>query len=217
MEAVIPLNIDPFIAVGHLTRLGQFQTSKQTKDLSADFPMLSCPIAAADAHFVPSVGGVSCGMGFGNVSAFGSPLITMRLQLNGTQIYWLADLTDPEVWAAYDRWKRVGRVPISLNFDASSKRECVFCVPEVSRKPSGLEELRIHAGKPLTDYVWETMITLSTSGLLQCQATTDLPDVRLECVLVNVLVTKRLEPFVRGRLHDTKPTGMPSSELQDLI
>lgn len=218
MEAFIPLNIDQFIAVGSLTKLGQFQTSEQAKGLSADFPMLSCPIAAEDAHLVSFVGGVRCGMGFGNVSVLGSPLMTMRLQLNGTQIYWLADLTDPEVWAAYDRWKRAGRVPISLNFDASNKRECVFCVPEVSRKPSGLEKLRVHAGKPLTNYVWETMMALSTSGLLQCQATTDLPDVRLECVLVNLLVTKRLEPFVKGRLHDTKPkTAMPSSGLQHAI
>ncbi|WP_261540135.1 hypothetical protein [Burkholderia multivorans] len=217
MEAFIPLNIDLSIAVGSLSTLGQFQTSKQAEGLSADFHRLSCPIAVEDAHFVPSAGGVRYSMGFGNVSAFGSPLMTMRLQLNGTQIYWLADATDPEVWAAYERWKRAGRVPISLNFDASNKRECVFCVPEVPRKPSSLEELRGHAGKPLTDYVWETMMTLSTTGLLQYQATTDLPDVRLECVLVNLLVTKRLEPFVKGRLHDTKPTSMPSSERQDLI
>lgn len=142
MEAFIPLNIDPFIAVGSVTTLGQFQTSKQAKGLPADFPMLNC----------------------------------------------------------------------------SNMRECVFCVPEVSRKPSGLEKLRAHAGKPLTDYVWETMMTLSTSGLLQCQATTDLSDVQLECVLVNLLVMKRLEPFVKGRLHDTKPKiAMPSSGLQHAI
>ncbi|HIH2750527.1 hypothetical protein L3V59_39350 [Burkholderia aenigmatica] len=213
MEAVFSLNADSLIAVGSLSKLKKFQASKLAKGLSADFPMLCCPIAAEDAHFISS-GATRCGMGFGTIPAFGSPLMTMRLQLNGTQIYWLADLTDPEVWAAYDKWKRAGRVPISLDFDEGSQQECIFCVPEISRQRSDLEPLRVHAGKPLTDYVWKTMVTLAASGLLQRQAASDLSDVRLERVLVNLLVTKRLEPFVKGRLNDTKPQiTVPSFEL----
>lgn len=206
MEAAFSLNTDPFMAVGNLTKLEQFRgfrTSKLAEGLPADFPMLCCPIAAEDADFIP-FGVIRYRMGFGGVPALGSQLMAMLVQINGTQIYWLADPTDPEVWAAYDKWTRAGRVPISLDFDEGNERECTFCVPEVPRR-SGLQDLRVHAGQPPTDYVWKTMVTLSASGLLQRQATTILPEVRLERVLVNLLVTKRLEPYVKGRLHDVKP------------
>ncbi|QSN63820.1 hypothetical protein JYK05_14675 (plasmid) [Caballeronia sp. M1242] len=207
MDAVFSLNADPFIAVGNLTKLEQFRgfaTSKLAAGLPADFPMLSCPIADEDAPFIPA-GVIRYRMNFGAAIGVGSPLMTMRLQINGAQIYWLADPTDPEVCAAFARWKRAGRVPISLNFDKGNERECTFCVPEISKRLSGMEDLREYAGQPLTEYVWKSMVTLSASGKLQRQATSDLPNVPLERVLVNLLVAERLAPFVRGRLHDVKP------------
>lgn len=218
-DAVFSLNADPFIAVGNLTKLKQFRgfaTSKLAAGLPPDFPMLSCPIADEDASFIPA-GVIRYRMNFGAAIGVGSPLMTMRLQINGAQIYWLADPTDPEVCAAFARWKRAGRVPISLDFDAGNERECTFCVPEISKSLSGLEDLREYAGQPLTEYVWKSMVTLSASGKLQRQATTDISDIRLERVLVNLLVTKRLAPFVKGRLHDTKPkSGILSIGLRNM-
>ncbi len=206
MEAVICLNADPVIAVGNITKLKQFpafRTSKLADGLPTDFPMLRCPIAAEDAHFIPT-GLIKYRMSFGCLPVNNLSLLTMQFQINGVQIYWLVDLADPEVWAAYDVWKEAGRLPILLDFEDGNERDCTFCVPEIPRQHLSFEQLRAHKRIPAADSVWKTMTTLSVSGLLPRVAVSVLPDVCLERVLVNVLATKRVEPFVKGRLHGAK-------------
>jgi hypothetical protein len=213
MEAVISLNTDPFIAVGDITKLEQFpefRTSKLADGLPADFPMLRCPIANEDAKFIPT-SVIRYRMNFACLPANNLPVMTMLFQINGAQIYWLADLTDPEVWAAYDRWKEAGRLPILLDFDEGNERDCTLCVPEIPRQRLAFEGLRGYDKNPPADYVWKTMATISASGVLRHLAVSVLPDVRLERVLVNLLATNRVQPFVKGRLHDAKPkTTVPS-------
>ena len=207
MEAVISLNTDPITAVGEITKLERFpafRTSKLAEGLPADFPMLRCSIATKDAHFIP-VGVINYRMSFGELSTVGAPLMTMQFQINGVQIYWLADLTDPEVWAAYDKWKCAGRVPILLDFDEGNERDCTLCVPGIPRQRSRFGKLRKRDEIPAAAYVWITMETVSASELLQYNAESVLPDFRLERVLVNLLATKRLAPFFKGRLRDAKP------------
>ncbi|REG51066.1 hypothetical protein B0G80_7550 [Paraburkholderia sp. BL6669N2] len=200
MKAVISLNTDPVIAVGDITELKQFpafRASKLADGLQADFPMLRCPIAAEDAHFVPT-GVIRYRTTFGCLPVNNLSLLTIQVQINGVQIYWLADLADPEVWATYDVWKEAGRLPILLDFDEDNERDCTFCVPEIPRQHLAFEQLRTHKGIPTADSVWKTMATLSVSGFLPRVAVSMLPDVRLERVLVNVLATKRVEPFVKS-------------------
>jgi len=48
--------------------------------------------------------------GFGHVELDDGPALTMRFQLGDFQNYWVADITDPEIWAAIDSWKRARRV-----------------------------------------------------------------------------------------------------------
>lgn len=213
MEAVISLDTAPIAAVGQITKLEQFpafRASKPAEGLPPDFPMLRCPIATKDAHFVP-VSVMHYRMSFYEISEVGAPLMAMQFQINGVQIYWLADLTDPEVWAAYDKWKCAGRVPILLDFEEGNKRDCSLCVPEIPTKPSRFGELRRHDEIPAAAYVWITMETVAASESLQYGAVSVLSDFPLQRVLVNLLATKRLKPFFEGRLHGAKPKATAQS------
>src|SRR6266702_3907199 len=207
MEAVISRNAGSVAAVGGITKLEQFpafRTSKLAEGLPADFPMLRCPIADKDAHFIP-VDDIHYRMRFCEISEMGAPLMAMLFQINGVQIYWLADLEAPEVWAAYDKWKCAGRVPILLDFDERNERDCTLCVPEIPMQPSPVGEPPRQDEIPAAAYVWLTMETVVASDVLQYGSVSGIADFRLERVLVNLLATKRLEPFFEGRLHGAKP------------
>ncbi|CAN7543968.1 hypothetical protein [Caballeronia sp. LjRoot31] len=206
IEAAISLNTDPVIAVGVISQLEQFPASRNTnlaRDLPADFPMLRCPIATEDAHLIPA--DISkYRVSFKCVPVNNLLLLSIQVQIEGVQIHWLADLADPEVWAAYDMWKEAGRMPMLLRFDQGSERDCMFCVPEIPRQHLAFEQLRTQKKIPAADYVWKTMVTLSVTGILPRLAVSLLPDVCLKRVLVSVLATHRAEPFVKGRLQGAK-------------
>lgn len=55
-------------------------------------------------------------------------IMTIRLQVGGTQVYWLADMTDPEVWSAIDVWTNAEKFPFALEFE-SGKKGTVFLGP----------------------------------------------------------------------------------------
>ncbi|KVM68023.1 hypothetical protein WJ61_01590 [Burkholderia ubonensis] len=207
MAAIVPLRTDSCIAVGSLSNLGEYWNSKFVNGLPADFPMLDCPVERVDAHCL-SFHDIRTSMCFGHIKQFGTPIMTIRLQLGSTQFYWLADMTDPEVWRAYDKWKYARRVPIALESDDCNQLQSRFCVLDVSGEWSSMEEFRIYAGKPLSEDVWKAMVTLSVSGLIQLGAKTDIPGVQLEHVFVNVLLTKRLEPFLERRLRSAMPRAI---------
>ncbi|MCF1369325.1 hypothetical protein ACN8ZM_25865 [Burkholderia aenigmatica] len=206
MEATVHLTLDAgFVAIGHLNKLRDYREGlKSAKGLPDDLPVLTCPVAEEDTHRFSGPNFEIC-FGFGTTEVFGIRLMTIRLQLGGTQLYWLADLTDPEVWSAYDMWKRVGRAPIALLLESGNNVSCKFVVQEVSGEPTRMENFRVYAGKPVSGDVWKTMVFLSKSGLMEMQATTDIPGEPLTHVLVNLLLTKRLEPFVGGPSYVTKP------------
>ena len=206
MEATVHLTLDAgFVALGHLADIRDFREGlKSAKGLPDNLPVLTCPVAEEDAHHFSGRNFEIC-FGFGTMEVLGIPLMTIRLQLGGTQVYWLADLTDPEVWSAYDMWKRVGLAPIALLLESGNNGSCKFVVQHVSGEPTSMENSRVYAGKPVSEDTWKTMVFLSKSGWMQMQATTDIPGVPLTHMLVNLLLTKRLKPFVGGPSYVTKP------------
>ncbi|CAN7544574.1 hypothetical protein [Caballeronia sp. LjRoot31] len=214
MEALNSLNAAQSFAVGDITNLQQlseFDTSEWADGLPADFPVLRCPIATDGANFLPT-GAIRYEMNIACLPANDLPVMTMLLQLNDVQIYWLADFTDPEVRAAYDKWKEAGRLPVLLDFNQSKKRDCTLCVAEISRERLEFEDLHGFKKNAPADYVWKIMTTIADSGLLQHVAVSVLPDFPLERMLVNLLATKRVEPFIKGRSHGAKPNAsFPSS------
>lgn len=46
-------------------------------------------------------------------------IMTMRFQVNGTQLYWIAEMTDPALWAAIDMLRKYECVPIGFICNAN--------------------------------------------------------------------------------------------------
>jgi len=198
MKATSVFDAEGLVAVGTLEKLQSLRTKlNQAAGLPGDIPVLTCPVAATDAHCLASNYGQSS-FGFGRMQLEDGMLMTIRLQLGDLQIYWLAEMTDPEVWAAIDMWRRARRVPIGFKVDAGDQRRVKFCAPEVPLGKLDNEQFRTPDREP-TAHTWHGIASLAGSGVLQTGATSDIPTVPLRRVFVNAVLTERLQPFTNDR------------------
>ncbi|EKS70219.1 MULTISPECIES: hypothetical protein [unclassified Caballeronia] len=78
--------------------------------LPSDLPILTSPTNAKTFKAIGTEHESTC-FGFGKMAIDDLDILTLRLQLGGTQIYWLADVTDAEVWQALDKWLKRQVVP----------------------------------------------------------------------------------------------------------
>ncbi|WP_175940982.1 hypothetical protein [Caballeronia sp. BCC1704] len=131
------INIESeLVAVGKLVPLQHFKPRpKQTIGLPKETPVLTCHVGPSEAYcFSRKPGDAS--FGFGHFDTDDGPLMSIRFQLDDLQVYWVAQLTDPEVWAAIDVWKRAGRVPILFNVQEAKRRHEMVCVIDLPRDMS---------------------------------------------------------------------------------
>lgn len=191
--------------VGSVSTAREFRPdSKLAKALPANFPVLTCLLDHADpASFQKTPPQVACG--FGSIPLAGDQIMTIRLQLDGTQVYWLADMADPEVWSAIDTWTAAEKLPFALEFAAAKKRNCLFGIVDIPRKDLNINRFRSNAGKDMPDGIWDELAELAGSGIMQIQATSDIPGIRLGQVCVNVLMTRRLRNFTKANPFAEKP------------
>jgi hypothetical protein len=198
MKGINVFDYEPMVAVGRLEKLWTLtKGSSPATDLPGDIPVLTCPIAATDAPGLESNCRQSC-FGFGRIQLDESVLMAIRLQRGDIQVYWVAEMTDPETWAAIDMWKRVRRVPIAFKVEAGDQWRVKFCTPEISSGKLSNEQFRTPDREP-TARTWHGLASLVGSGLLQRGATSDIPGLVLRRVFVNALLTERLEPFTKER------------------
>jgi hypothetical protein len=116
-------------------------------------------------------------------------VLTMRLQVGTLQIYWLADASDPEVWNTIDTWKKGGEAGFAL----IQGRDAAFFQWEIAGpQEKSVEQFRGESGKEKAWEFLEAVVNLVDSGVVHYGATTDIPGVPLEHVLVNILMTNRL-------------------------
>ncbi len=117
------------LPIGKLEELQLLKTQfKQARGLPGNLPVLSCPISEEQKHLLGSQGGRS-NLGFGCINlGDGSKLQTIRFQMGGLQFYWVADMVDPEVWAAIDMWRTVGRMPLLFRIENGKDWDAKFGV-----------------------------------------------------------------------------------------
>ncbi|WP_051320745.1 hypothetical protein [Cupriavidus sp. amp6] len=185
------------LPIGTLEELQSLETQfKQARGLPGNLPMLTCPIAKEQKHLLGSQYRQS-NLGFGCIElGDGSKLQTIRFQMGDLQFYWVADMVDPEVWSALDMWRSVGRIPLLFRIENGDSWDVSLGVAEA---PTGVlrnEAYRSGGNSASTASTVDALFQLVSSGVLQAQATTDIPGVPLRHVFVNVLVTKRVSPFV---------------------
>jgi hypothetical protein len=185
------------IAFGRLKRLQSFEPRpKQSIGLPGDMPVLTCPVAANDADCF-TMKDARVNFGFGTIRLQHGLLQSIRLQVNDVQFFWLADMTDPEVWAALEKWRRAKQALVQFNVRGQPGElgHSVFLKPGVPQGTYYNEQFR-NAPAPSAPLIWDCMAALARSGILQQQAETDIEGIPLRRVFVNLLLTERFMPCV---------------------
>ncbi|KER69926.1 hypothetical protein HR51_20990 [Burkholderia cepacia] len=182
-----------------LGRLEALHSLGRRPDMAAgfpeDMPFLTFPLTASEARCLPR-DVRKANFGLGHMELADRMLMTMRLQLEGTQLYWIAEMTDPELWAAIDMWRKYGRVPFALKVKNGGGWSVVFGGMDFSNKPLTDEKYRAGPQRVASTYDWHEMAGLVT-GFIQTHATTDIPGVPLEHVFASALLTEQYEEVAR--------------------
>jgi len=195
-----------FFAAGSLNPARVFRKeSKLARALPPALPVLTCPVEQSDQRILMGLRMRQHCFGFGSVPMTGDKVMTIRLQLDGLQVYWLADMSDPEVWAAIDAWRKAGKIPFCFGFASRTKQDCMLGTIDIAAEAPKISKFRDRVTPEIPEGIWDQMADLATSGLMQIQATSDIPGVALEHVLVNVLATKRLRERTGVEFFPQKP------------
>jgi hypothetical protein len=192
------------VALGRLEEVKSFGIRpKLAIGLPCDFPVLTFPLRAAEALCV-SANYRHANFGFGHMELEDGRLMTMRLQLGGVQFYWLAEMTDPELWAAIDMWKRAKRVLFGLKIENGNAWNIKFGATDVGIGRLTAEKYRDCPRRVATAHDWHAMTSLVT-GFVQMRATTDIPGVPLQHVFASALLTSQFEEVAHERPLIEKP------------
>ncbi|MEM5300060.1 hypothetical protein VSR82_38195 [Burkholderia sp. JPY481] len=195
------------VAIGGLHLPSELGLDKRAAGkVKRDVPILTCPLEGKDLAAIQGQR-TGCCFGYGNMQVGDASLLTIRLQLGQVQIYWLADLTDAEVWAAMDLWQKQQFVPYLLHVDNGSREHnAFFAKAEIGPKAPIIGQFRNQISADAPAGMWDKLVGTAGSGWVHLQASTDIQGLSLERVLVNVLVTKRYEALVQGKTFTQKPT-----------
>ncbi|SFU26425.1 hypothetical protein [Paraburkholderia aspalathi] len=192
------------VALGRLEELSSFgDRPKMAAGLPDDMPFLTFPLRLSEARCL-GTSGERGNFGFGHIELEDGMLMTIRLQLDGVLFYWLAEMTDPELWAAIDKWRGAGRVPIGLKIDKGGRWDIAFLSMGIGPSLLTDEKYRAAPRRVVTAHDWRAMSGLST-GFVPLQATTDIPGVPLEHVFASALLTEQFEAVAYEELLVKKP------------
>lgn len=198
MKRIEVFDMNPsLIAMGRLESLSSLGwRPKASIGLPGNTPVLKCPVAAVDADCF-RIQNADVNFGFGTIQLKEGLVQSIRVQVNDVQIYWLADMADPEVWAAIDKWRRAKHALVQFEVRGApgEKGHSVFLKPGVPRGSYRNEAFR-DVAMSNAERIWKGMVDLADSGLLQQQAETDVEGIPLRRVFVNVLLTERFKPCV---------------------
>ncbi|WP_157160278.1 hypothetical protein [Cupriavidus sp. BIS7] len=159
-------------------------------------PALSCPVAASKAHCAPALD-VPSAIFFEAILFDDAVIMTIKVQLGGTQIVWLADMEDPEVWRAIEMWRDAKAVPIVLAVENGENwNYLTYMVPMCSAK-LGIEELLPKIEGLRSSTLWNYMTSQVTRFYLRLQATTGIPGALLEHVIDCPLLTSTTSSYPR--------------------
>lgn len=198
------------VAFGSISPNSEFKAdSRLAKGLPGNLPVLSGILDVPDFETLTRAygrGDSPVCLGFGNMQACSASgqmlsIMTIRLQLGGVQLYWLADMSDAEVWRAVDAWRKRKQLPISVGHS----KQMLYMVPDYAVGRMVLDSFRGEIRAEASPEFLDVVCGLASSGIVEAQATTDIPGVELQRVLVNVLMSPRLRKFVNGRVMREKP------------
>jgi hypothetical protein len=181
----------PLVTMGTLHKASEFVRSSTTaSSMKPDTPVLGSPV---DIKRFLELSRVEGTFGFGHFRVDGRIVLSMRLQSGAAQIYWLADSADPSLWAAIDVMKKNQEVGFMLE----EGRQSVFVRWDL---PPNHEDIRVLRAESLSHPggLCDAALELANSGLVEANATTDIPGIELKYVHVNVLASESVHHMLQA-------------------
>jgi hypothetical protein len=145
--------------------------------------------------------------GWGVLELDGQRALTFRLQAGSTQLYWLANPADPDVWAMQDAWATAGQMALAADFG----RGPVFVLSRTFELSPAYKATRLpHSGQSSGPFCAAVARSLM-QGELSVFAKSDIPAFpRLTYVQGCLVVTRHTLP-VRCQLIDSSAPGFDQS------
>lgn len=164
-----------------------------------DTPVLTCSISASLAAFIASCeegGQLSFGWFETRQPRF------IRLRYRDVEIYWLVDLSDPEIWETVCKWKRAGIVPVRFEVVDGARSRLLFCTADMPDDTGSFE--RCYGGaEEASTHMWICLTALAGNGNWQYDEEDgeiyDIWTVPLRLSLFKVLLTRRWQGYLNNR------------------
>jgi hypothetical protein len=183
---------------GTLVPLGIFKPRpRKLEKLGENTPVLTCSAPASITDLLTD-GQEEARLTFGSFEFAASVFI--RLRVRDVELYWLVDISDPEVWEAIDIWKMAGCVPILFETGCAGQ-ECLTL--GAFDMPSNTHPFEYHGwfgkGEEPDAFIWDGMVTLAEGGPLQSDEISELPVVPYRASFTMVVLTQRWQKYLNQR------------------
>lgn len=146
-------------AVGALDFFVQFcHRSSLPAELPPHIGALTCPLATSSLQDLPPDFSPAS-IRFEREPLKGHSIVTVKFLLGETEIVWLADGGDPDVWMPMDLWRQVALVPFVLGVEEQGEeRNRVFVPAMPADVPRPLERCVGHSDDGGKHERWENML-----------------------------------------------------------
>jgi len=192
------------VAIGSIQELQSLGCRPEmAHGLPDDMPFLIFPLKPREANCL-SENVENLNFGFGHIELVDRVLMTMRLQLEMTQLYWVAEMTDPNLWAAIDMWRKYERLPIGLAVDKGDRWGAMFLEIDFRNMKLKDEIYRAAPRREATAQDWHEIAGLVT-GFIQQQASTDIEHLPLQHVFASALLTDHYAEVAKEEIVIRRP------------
>jgi hypothetical protein len=172
------------------------QRSEQTYGLPDNTPTLTCAVTYAESDCLEIARSDSY-FTFEWVKTDDFISLNICLYLGDTRVYWVVDISDPEIYEAIELWKRAGKVPIAFFVRDGEVRHQLY---HIAPMPPLNAEVGTYWSEPChepTERRWEAMTELLNAWRRLPDITEVIVGTPLRQAMGNVLLTKRWERLAR--------------------
>jgi hypothetical protein len=184
---------DELFQFGTLLPLWTFKLRpEQTSGFPDSTPVLTCAVTNNEADCLETEHSDSY-ITFEWVKTGDFISLNICLYLGYTRVYWVVDISDPEIYEAIELWKRAGKVPIAFFAREGEARRQLH---HVARMPPFNPEVGSSWSEPChepTARRWKAMTVLLNAWCRLPYITEVIVGTPLRHALGNVLLTKRWE------------------------
>jgi len=170
---------------------------RKLEKLGENTPVLTCSAPTSITDLLASGQEEAC-LTFGSYEFAASVFI--RLRVRDVELYWLVDISDPEVWEAIDMWKTEGRVPILFETGCAGQECLTFGAFDM---PPSTAPFEYHGwfgkGEKPDAFIWDGMVEWAEGCPLQSDEISELPAVTFRASFTRVLLTQRWQKYLNER------------------